>query len=61
MSSDDYVKATVAEVVEDMDKQGLKLKGKAYHPYESGYRPEMDVLIWCGKVPRLHWDVLLDG
>ena len=43
MSSDDYVKPAVAEVVEDLDKQGLKLKGKAYCPYESGYRPEMDV------------------
>ena len=44
MSSDDYVKAAVAEVIEDLDKQGLKLKGKAYWPFESGYRPEMDVM-----------------
>ena len=44
MSSDDYVEDAVAEVVEDLHKQGLKLKGKAYHPYESGYRPEMDVM-----------------
>ena len=43
MSSDNYVKATVAEVIEDLDRWGLKLKGKAYRPYESGYRPEMDV------------------
>ena len=32
ISSDDYVKAAVAEVVEDLDKQGLELKGKAYWP-----------------------------
>ena len=44
MSSDEYVKAAVAEVIEDLDMQGLKLKGKAYQPYESGYRPEMDVM-----------------
>ena len=30
MSSNEYVKAAVAEVVEDLDKQGLKLKRKAY-------------------------------
>ena len=30
MSSNEYVKAAVAEVVEDLDKQGLKLKGKAH-------------------------------
>ena len=28
MSLDDYVKAAVAEVVEDLDRQRLKLKGK---------------------------------
>ena len=44
MSSDDYAKAAVAKVVEDLDRRGLKLKGKAYWPYESGYRPEMDVM-----------------
>ena len=27
MSSDDYVKAAVAEVIEDLDRRGLKLKG----------------------------------
>ena len=43
MSLDNYVKAAVAEVIKDLDRQGLKLKGKAYWPYESGYRPEMDV------------------
>ena len=43
MSSNDYVRATVAEVVEDLDKQGLKLKGKAYQPYNSNYKPELDV------------------
>ena len=52
MSSDDYVKAAVAEVIKDLDKWGLKLKGKAYHPYESGYRPEMDV--WRNWM-RLVW------
>ena len=44
MSSDNYVKTAVAKVIEDLDRQGLKLKGKAYRPYESGYRPEMDVM-----------------
>ena len=43
MSSDDYVKAAVTKVIEDLDG-GLKLKGKAYQPYESGYSPEMDVM-----------------
>ena len=43
MSSNEYVRATVAEVVEDLDKQGLKLKGKAYQPYNSNYKPELDV------------------
>ena len=43
MSLDKYVKAAVMDVVEDLEKQGLKLKGKAYHPYEAGYHPEMDM------------------
>ena len=43
MSSNEYMKAAVAEVVEDLDKQGLKLKGKAYRPYDSNYKPELDV------------------
>ena len=43
MSSDEYVKAVVTDVAEDLEKQGLKLKGKAYCPYEAGYCPEMDV------------------
>ena len=43
MSSNEYVKATVPEVVEDLDKQGLKLKGKAHRPYDSNYKPELDV------------------
>ena len=43
MSSDDYVKAAVAEVVEDLEKKGLKLKGKAFRPFDSAYRPELDV------------------
>ena len=43
MSSDKYVKAAVTDVAEDLEKRGLKLKGKAYHPYKAGYCPEMDV------------------
>ena len=43
MSSNEYVKAAVAEVVEDLDNQGLKLKGKAHQPYDSNYKPELDV------------------
>ena len=30
MSSNEYMRVAVAEVVEDLDKQGLKLKGKAH-------------------------------
>ena len=30
MSSNEYVRAAAAEVVKDLDKQGLKLKGKAH-------------------------------
>ena len=41
MSLDNYVKAAVAKVIEDLDRHGWKLKGKAYWPYESEYRPEM--------------------
>ena len=44
MSSDDYVKAAVAEVVEDLEKKGLKLKVKAFRPFDSVYRPEHDVM-----------------
>ena len=44
MSLDKYVKAVVTDVAEDLEKQGLKLKGKAYRPYEAGYHPEMDVM-----------------
>ena len=44
MSSDEYMKAAVTDVVEDLEKWGLKLKGKAYHPYEAGYRPEIDMM-----------------
>ena len=43
MSSDDYVKAAVADVVEELDKRGLKLKGKISRPYDVNYRPELDV------------------
>ena len=43
MSSDDYVKAGIAKVVEDLEKKGLKLKGKAFRPFDSAYRPELDV------------------
>ena len=50
MSSDKYVKAAVTDVVEDLEKLGLKLKGKAYCPYEAGYRPEMDMMLELIKV-----------
>ena len=43
MSSDDYVKAAVAEVMEDLEKKGLKLKGKAFRLFQSAYCPELDV------------------
>ena len=43
MSSDDYVKAAIAEVVEDLENKGLKLKCKGFRPFESAYRPELDV------------------
>ena len=43
ISSNEYMKAAAAEVVEDSDKQGLKLKGKAHRPYDSNYKPELDV------------------
>ena len=43
MLSNEYVKAAVAEVVEDLDKQGLNQKGKVYRPYDSNYKPELDV------------------
>ena len=43
MSSDEYVRAAVNEVVEGLDKRGLKLKGKAFQPFDSNNRPELDV------------------
>ena len=43
MSSYDYVKAVIAEVMEDLEKKGLKLKGKAFRPFESAYRPGINV------------------
>ena len=43
MSLNEYVKTAVAVVVKDLDKQGLKLKSKAYRPYDSNYKPELDV------------------
>ena len=60
-----YVKAAVAEVVEDLDKQGLKLKGKAHQPYDSNYMPELDVTEELdddrvSQVSRLYWNILLD-
>ena len=44
MSSDEYMKAAVMDVAEDLEKWGLKLKGKAFHPYKAGYCPEMDMM-----------------
>ena len=43
MSLDEYVRAAVNEVVEGLDKCGLKLKGKAFRPFDSNYCPELDV------------------
>ena len=68
MSSNEYVKAAVAEVVEDLDKQGLKLKGKAYQPYNSNYKPELDVTEeldddgvakFQGYIGMFHWMIEL--
>ena len=68
MSLDNYVKAAVAKVIENLDRQGLKLKGKAYQLYESGYRPEMDVMEesdeagvakFQGFIGMFHWMVEL--
>ena len=68
MSSNEYVKAAVAEVVEDLDKQGLKLKGKAYQPYDSNYKPELDVTEeldddgvakFQGYIGMFHWMIEL--
>ena len=68
MSSDEYVKAAVAEVVEDLDKEGLKLKGKAYRPYDSNYNPELDVTEeldddgvakFQGSIGMFHWMIEL--
>ena len=44
MSLGEYVKAAVMDVAENLEKQGLKLRGKAYRPYDAGYHPEMDVM-----------------
>ena len=68
MSSDNYVKAAVAKVVKDLNKRCLKLEGKAYCPYESRYRPEMDVTEelddagvakFQGFIGTFHWMVEL--
>ena len=44
MCSDEYVKAVVTDVAEDLEKRRLKLKGKAYRPFKADYHPEMDVM-----------------
>ena len=68
MSSNEYVRAAVAEVVEDLDKQGLKLKGKAHRPYDSNYKPELDVTEelddngvakFQGYIGTFHWMIEL--
>ena len=43
MSLDEYVRAAVNEVVEGLEKCDLKLKGKAFRPFDSSYCPELDV------------------
>ena len=43
MSSDEYDRVVVNEVVEGLDKHGLKLKGKAFRPFDSDYNLELDV------------------
>ena len=40
---DDYIKVAVDDVMKDLAKEGKKLKGKAYRPYDSKYRPELDI------------------
>ena len=68
MSSYEYVKAAVAEVVEDLDKEGLKLKGKAHQLYDSNYKPELDVTEelddkgvakFQGYIGMFHWMIQL--
>ena len=43
MSSDEYVRAALNKIVEGLDKRGLKLKGRAFQPFDSSYCPELDV------------------
>ena len=43
ISPDDYLRAVLEDVEEDLRKKGLKLRGKAFRPYDSNYLPEMDV------------------
>ena len=68
MSSNEYKKAAAAEVVEDLDKQGLKLKGKTHRPYDSNYKPELDVTEelddegvakFQGYIGTFHWMIEL--
>ena len=43
MLSDKYIRVAVNKVVEGLDKCGLKLKGRAFRPFDSNYHPELDV------------------
>ena len=58
MSSDEYVKAAVADVMEDLEKWGLKLKDKAYCPYKTAYCPEMDVTPELDEVGVAKFDTI---
>ena len=43
MSSDEYVANAVKVVEEELDKQGLKLRGRADRPFAQDYKPEVDI------------------
>ena len=43
MSSEQYVKAAIANVEAALDKSGQRLPSRATKPMQSGYRPELDV------------------
>eukprot|EP00957_Ditylum_brightwellii_P207830 15354716-Ditylum_brightwellii.AAC.1 len=43
MTSDNYVKVAVDDVERKLELEGKKLRGKAYRPYDSKYRPKIYV------------------
>ena len=52
MSADDYVKASVANVEQELLKTGKKLGTKVTGVISSGYRPELDTTVLLG--PEAH-------